>query len=165
MSFQDTLGEGSYSTEYAIKILDKNHLIRKDKMLVTLAEKDILIKLGSHEDEDAAAGAYEYTAVMREAEGGWSSGLVLGAGDRDKKCERLREGKEKEYDASKDCGNVIESAEPNGEREFVISITYSAETSAVSTIRVEKALVHSAHLQTWAQAWRLESKCNTTPSS
>jgi len=30
---------------------------------------------------------------MREAEGGWSSGLGLGAGDRDKKYERLREGK------------------------------------------------------------------------
>ncbi|KAG1799934.1 uncharacterized protein HD556DRAFT_1439601 [Suillus plorans] len=102
---------------------------------------------------------------MREAEGGWSSGLVLGAGDRDKKCERPREGKEKEYDASKDCRNVIEGAEPKGEQEFVISITYSAETNAVSTIRVEKALVHSAHLQTWAQAWRPESKCNTTPSS
>ncbi|KAG1813818.1 hypothetical protein EV424DRAFT_1541678 [Suillus variegatus] len=32
--------------EYAIKILDKNHLIRKDKMLVALAEKDIIVKLG-----------------------------------------------------------------------------------------------------------------------
>jgi hypothetical protein len=32
--------------EYAIKILDKNHLIRKDKMLVALAEKNVLVKLG-----------------------------------------------------------------------------------------------------------------------
>ncbi|KAG2146408.1 kinase-like protein [Suillus bovinus] len=57
-SFGDTLGEGSYSTvmraryirtgqEYAIKILDKNHLIRKDKMLVALAEKNVLVKLGA----------------------------------------------------------------------------------------------------------------------
>jgi hypothetical protein len=33
--------------EYAIKILDKNHLIRKDKMLVALAEKNVLVKLGA----------------------------------------------------------------------------------------------------------------------
>ncbi|KAG1891566.1 kinase-like domain-containing protein [Suillus fuscotomentosus] len=57
-TFGDTLGEGSYSTvmraryirtgqEYAIKILDKNHLIRKDKMLVALAEKNVLVKLGA----------------------------------------------------------------------------------------------------------------------
>ncbi|KAJ8596394.1 kinase-like protein [Rhizopogon salebrosus TDB-379] len=57
-SFGDTLGEGSYSTvmraryirtgqEYAIKILDKNHLIRKEKMLVALAEKNVLVKLGA----------------------------------------------------------------------------------------------------------------------
>ncbi|KAG2112420.1 kinase-like protein [Suillus clintonianus] len=57
-SFGDTLGEGSYSTvmraryirtgqEYAIKILDKNHLIRKDKMLVAIAEKNVLVKLGA----------------------------------------------------------------------------------------------------------------------
>ncbi|KAF9233511.1 kinase-like protein [Melanogaster broomeanus] len=56
--FGDTLGEGSYSTvmrarhvrtgqEYAIKILDKNHLIRKEKMLVALAEKNSLVKLGA----------------------------------------------------------------------------------------------------------------------
>ncbi|KIK98559.1 hypothetical protein PAXRUDRAFT_823726 [Paxillus rubicundulus Ve08.2h10] len=56
--FGETLGEGSYSTviraryartgqEYAIKILDKNHLIRKEKMLVALAEKNTLIKLGA----------------------------------------------------------------------------------------------------------------------
>ncbi|OAX34954.1 kinase-like protein [Rhizopogon vinicolor AM-OR11-026] len=57
-SFGDILGEGSYSTvmraryirtgqEYAIKILDKNHLIRKEKMLVALAEKNVLVKLGA----------------------------------------------------------------------------------------------------------------------
>ncbi|KAH0827309.1 kinase-like protein [Lanmaoa asiatica] len=56
--FGETLGEGSYSTvmraryarsgqEYAIKILDKNHLIRKEKMLVALAEKNTLVKLGA----------------------------------------------------------------------------------------------------------------------
>ncbi|KAF8124901.1 kinase-like domain-containing protein [Boletus edulis] len=56
--FGETLGEGSYSTvmrarytrsgqEYAIKILDKNHLIRKEKMLVALAEKNVLVKLGA----------------------------------------------------------------------------------------------------------------------
>ncbi|KAF8837303.1 kinase-like protein, partial [Paxillus ammoniavirescens] len=33
--------------EYAIKILDKNHLIRKEKMLVALAEKNTLVKLGA----------------------------------------------------------------------------------------------------------------------
>lgn len=33
--------------EYAIKILDKNHLIRKEKMLVALAEKTTLVKLGA----------------------------------------------------------------------------------------------------------------------
>ncbi|KAG8213542.1 kinase-like protein [Butyriboletus roseoflavus] len=56
--FGETLGEGSYSTvmraryarsgqEYAIKILDKNHLIRKEKMFVALAEKNTLVKLGA----------------------------------------------------------------------------------------------------------------------
>ncbi|KAH7888305.1 kinase-like protein [Phlebopus sp. FC_14] len=56
--FAETLGEGSYSTvmraryartgqEYAIKILDKNHLIRKEKMPVALAEKNTLVKLGA----------------------------------------------------------------------------------------------------------------------
>lgn len=33
--------------EYAIKILDKNHLVRKEKMLVALAEKNTLVKLGA----------------------------------------------------------------------------------------------------------------------
>ncbi|KAF9219581.1 kinase-like protein [Gyrodon lividus] len=33
--------------EYAIKILDKNHLIRKEKMLVALAEKNTLVRLGA----------------------------------------------------------------------------------------------------------------------
>ncbi|KAI6000768.1 kinase-like domain-containing protein [Pisolithus albus] len=57
-SFMSTLGEGSYSTvmraryirtgqEYAIKIIDKNHLIRKDKMAVAMAEKNVLVKLGT----------------------------------------------------------------------------------------------------------------------
>ncbi|KAI6135820.1 kinase-like protein [Pisolithus thermaeus] len=57
-SFTSTLGEGSYSTvmraryirtgqEYAIKIIDKNHLIRKDKMAVAMAEKNALVKLGT----------------------------------------------------------------------------------------------------------------------
>lgn len=53
-----TLGEGSYSTvmrarytrtgqEYAIKIISKSHLIRKDKMAVAMAEKNVLVKLGT----------------------------------------------------------------------------------------------------------------------
>lgn len=57
-SFLSTLGEGSYSTvmraryirtgqEYAIKIIDKNHLIRKDKLAVAMAEKNVLVKLGT----------------------------------------------------------------------------------------------------------------------
>ncbi|KAH7909106.1 kinase-like protein [Hygrophoropsis aurantiaca] len=57
-AFGETLGEGSYSTvmratylrtgqEYAIKILDKNHLMRKEKMHVALAEKNALVKLGA----------------------------------------------------------------------------------------------------------------------
>lgn len=33
--------------DYAIKILDKSHLIRKDKMAVAMAEKLVLIKLGA----------------------------------------------------------------------------------------------------------------------
>ncbi|KAI6044654.1 kinase-like domain-containing protein [Pisolithus marmoratus] len=57
-AFMSTLGEGSYSTvmraryirtgqEYAIKIIDKNHLIRKDKLAVAMAEKNVLVKLGT----------------------------------------------------------------------------------------------------------------------
>jgi serine/threonine protein kinase len=33
--------------EYAIKILNKNHLIRKEKMLVAIAEKNVLVRLGA----------------------------------------------------------------------------------------------------------------------
>ncbi|OJA15627.1 hypothetical protein AZE42_12019 [Rhizopogon vesiculosus] len=33
--------------EYAIKILDKNHLTRKEKMLVALAGKNVLVRLGA----------------------------------------------------------------------------------------------------------------------
>jgi 3-phosphoinositide dependent protein kinase-1 len=88
------------------------------------------------------------------------SEVGLGAGDKGKEREKLREGKEKERDASKDCRNVIESAEPKGEREFVIltsnrSQTYAAETSTMSTMWVEKineALVRgNAHIQTRTQ--------------
>ncbi|KAG2048249.1 kinase-like protein [Suillus hirtellus] len=95
------------------------------------------------------------------------SEVGLGAGDKCKEREKPREGKEKERDASKDCRNVIESAEPKGEREFVIltsnrSQTYAAETSAMSAMWVEKineALVRgNAHLQTRTQAWRPESR-------
>ncbi|KAL4074335.1 kinase-like domain-containing protein [Scleroderma citrinum] len=57
-TFLSTLGEGSYSSvmrarhirtgqDYAIKILDKNHLARKDKMAVAMTEKLVLIKLGA----------------------------------------------------------------------------------------------------------------------
>ncbi|KAI5123864.1 hypothetical protein M0805_005681 [Coniferiporia weirii] len=56
--FGEVLGEGSYSTvmhaiyvateqEYAIKILDKGHLSRVQKMQTALAEKNTLIRLGS----------------------------------------------------------------------------------------------------------------------
>ncbi|KAK0504969.1 kinase-like protein [Armillaria luteobubalina] len=54
----ETLGEGSYSTvllatylrtgqKYAIKTLDKNYLIRKQKMATALTEKNALLRLGS----------------------------------------------------------------------------------------------------------------------
>lgn len=56
--FGEELGEGSYSTvkrathivtgqEYAIKILDKGHLRRYNKMETALAEKNTLVRLGS----------------------------------------------------------------------------------------------------------------------
>ncbi|EGO25370.1 hypothetical protein SERLADRAFT_465421, partial [Serpula lacrymans var. lacrymans S7.9] len=56
--FGETLGEGSYSEvkrathrgsgqQYAIKILDKGHLKRKQKLPVALAEKNTLVKLGA----------------------------------------------------------------------------------------------------------------------
>jgi len=56
--FGEELGEGSYSTvkrathlatgqEYAIKILDKGHLKRYNKMETALAEKNTLVRLGS----------------------------------------------------------------------------------------------------------------------
>ncbi|EIN11732.1 kinase-like protein [Punctularia strigosozonata HHB-11173 SS5] len=56
--FGDILGEGSYSTvmygksratgqEYAIKVLDKAHLKRNNKLQTALAEKDSLVRLGS----------------------------------------------------------------------------------------------------------------------
>ncbi|KAG1812593.1 kinase-like domain-containing protein [Suillus subaureus] len=88
------------------------------------------------------------------------SEVGLRAGDKGKEREKPREAKEKERDASKDCRNVIESAEPKGEREFVIltsnrSQTYAAETSTMSAMWVEKineALVRgNAHLQTRTQ--------------
>lgn len=97
---------------------------------------------------------------VKQKEGGQvslKSEVGLGAGDKGKEREKPREGKEKDRDASKDCRNVIESAEPKGEREFVIltsnrSQTYAAETNAMSAMWVEKineALVRgNAHLQT-----------------
>ncbi|KAA1471868.1 kinase-like protein [Dentipellis sp. KUC8613] len=56
--FGEILGEGSYSTvlhathratrqEYAIKVLDKSHLKRNNKMQTALAEKNTLVRLGS----------------------------------------------------------------------------------------------------------------------
>ncbi|CCL99842.1 uncharacterized protein FIBRA_01866 [Fibroporia radiculosa] len=56
--FVRTLGEGSYSTvmlakhrttqqEYAIKIIDKNHLRRFEKLPTALAEKNTLVRLGA----------------------------------------------------------------------------------------------------------------------
>lgn len=56
--FGDILGEGSYSTvihgthratrqEYAIKVLDKGHLKRNNKLHTALAEKNTLVRLGS----------------------------------------------------------------------------------------------------------------------
>ncbi|KAF8891705.1 kinase-like domain-containing protein [Infundibulicybe gibba] len=56
--FGATLGEGSYSIvkrgtylrtgqQYAIKVLDKNHLMRKKKMQTALAEKNALVRLAA----------------------------------------------------------------------------------------------------------------------
>ncbi|KAI0062841.1 kinase-like protein [Artomyces pyxidatus] len=56
--FGEILGEGSYSTvlhvthratrqEYAIKVLDKGHLKRNNKLQTALAEKNTLVRLGS----------------------------------------------------------------------------------------------------------------------
>lgn len=56
--FGEILGEGSYSTvmravyratgqEYAIKVLDKNHLKRNQKMQTAMVEKNSLVRLGS----------------------------------------------------------------------------------------------------------------------
>ncbi|KAI9456307.1 kinase-like protein [Russula earlei] len=56
--FGEVLGEGSYSTvihgihrttrqEYAIKVLDKGHLKRNNKLSTALAEKNTLVRLGS----------------------------------------------------------------------------------------------------------------------
>ncbi|KAI0301076.1 hypothetical protein B0F90DRAFT_1721495, partial [Multifurca ochricompacta] len=56
--FGDVLGEGSYSTvihgthratkqEYAIKVLDKGHLKRNNKLHTALSEKNTLVRLGS----------------------------------------------------------------------------------------------------------------------
>ncbi|KAI0789096.1 kinase-like domain-containing protein [Abortiporus biennis] len=56
--FGRILGEGSYSTvmlaknihtgqEFAIKVLDKGHLKRKDKMATAMAEKNTLVRLGA----------------------------------------------------------------------------------------------------------------------
>ncbi|KAG1844219.1 kinase-like protein [Suillus subalutaceus] len=101
---------------------------------------------------------------VKQKEGGQlslKSEVGLGVGDKGKEHAKPREGKEKERDASKDCRNVIESAEPKGEREFVIltsnrSQTYAAETSAMSAMWVKKineALIRgNAHLQTRTQA-------------
>jgi len=78
------------------------------------------------------------------------------AGDKGKEREKPRDGKDRDRDAAKDGRNVIECAEPKGEREFVIltstrSQTYAAETSAVSALWVEKinaALVHAQKTMT-----------------
>ncbi|THH20791.1 hypothetical protein EW146_g648 [Bondarzewia mesenterica] len=56
--FGEILGEGSYSTvlhvvhratrqEYAVKVLDKGHLKRNNKLQTALAEKNTLVRLGS----------------------------------------------------------------------------------------------------------------------
>ncbi|KAG0704689.1 kinase-like protein [Suillus ampliporus] len=101
---------------------------------------------------------------VKQKEGGQlslKSEVGLGAGDKGKEREKPREGKEKERDAAKDGKDVIECAEPKGEREFVIltstrSQTYAAETRAVSALWVEKinaALARgSTHPQTRTQA-------------
>lgn len=92
---------------------------------------------------------------VKQKEGGQvslKSEVGLGVGDKGKEREKPKEGKErekprdgkeKEREASKECRNVIESAEPKGEREFVIltsnrSQTYAAETSAMSAMWVKK---------------------------
>jgi len=57
--FGRTLGEGSYSTvvaatdrstlkEYAIKMLDKRHIIKEDKVKYVNIEKNTLNRLGEH---------------------------------------------------------------------------------------------------------------------
>ncbi|RPA79424.1 kinase-like protein [Ascobolus immersus RN42] len=57
--FKGTLGEGSYSTvhlatdkqtgrDYAIKVLDKRHIIKENKVKYVTIEKDTLNRLGTH---------------------------------------------------------------------------------------------------------------------
>lgn len=85
---------------------------------------------------------------VKQKEGGQvslKSEVGLGVGDKDKGKEREkpkegkerekpREAKEKEREASKECRNVIESAEPKGEREFVI-LTVRPSYSLVARFR------------------------------
>ncbi|KAJ7502788.1 kinase-like protein [Mycena galericulata] len=46
--FGTTLGEGSYSTQYAIKVITKSHLIRAHKVETAAAERRALIRLHGH---------------------------------------------------------------------------------------------------------------------
>ncbi|KAG1904460.1 uncharacterized protein F5891DRAFT_1207513 [Suillus fuscotomentosus] len=190
--------------EYAIKILDKNHLIRKNKMLVTLAEKDILVKLGNEWSLCTGSSSSDGSPVIDPVAADFDVKMRIDL-DTEKKLEpslsvmghrscpsadwpslllpsecvypRIKVQSPKHH-GSKLGPPISTSLTKMKTRQLVLTNirllcvkqkeggqTYSAETSAVSTVRVEKALVHSAHLQTWAQAWRPESKCNTTPSS
>lgn len=102
--FGRTLGEGSYSTvllatdrqtlkEYAVKILDKKHIIKEKKIKYVNIEKDALNQLIEHPGiirlfytfQDSSSLYY----VLEEASGGELLGVLKKIGSFDEECTRF----------------------------------------------------------------------------
>lgn len=103
-SFKQTLGEGSYSTvmlavdrqtlkEYAIKILDKKHIIKEKKIKYVNIERDTLNRLMEHPGivrlyytfQDSSSLYY----VLDVASGGELLGVLKKIGSFDEECTRF----------------------------------------------------------------------------
>lgn len=103
-AFGRTLGEGSYSTvllatdrqtlkEYAVKILDKKHIIKEKKIKYVNIEKDTLNRLTEHPGivrlyytfQDSASLYY----VLDVASGGELLGVLKKIGSFDEECSRF----------------------------------------------------------------------------
>ncbi|KAF3935873.1 Phototropin-2 [Dactylellina cionopaga] len=103
-SFGRTLGEGSYSTvlaatdrqtltEYAIKVLDKRHIIKEKKVKYVSIEKDTLNRLGDHPGIVRLYYTFQDERslyfVLDLAAGGELLGFVKRLGSFDEECTRF----------------------------------------------------------------------------